>query len=138
MRKLLVRLGRFVRGLQTAWSILGLTLVAILLTEASLRALFAVKDSLGSPGGPDRRVIELGYGGESWPLQHERELRLLEDRWQPYVYFRQKPFAGRTITIDADGLRRTWTPPPSGDRAGKLFRVLMLGGSTLWGYGARR
>jgi lysophospholipase L1-like esterase len=137
MRTILVRLGRWLRILRTVWSILGITLVAILLVEASLRVVFAVKDRLAAPGGPDPRVIELGYGGESWPIQHDLELRALEDRWQPYVYFRQKPFAGRTITIDSDGLRRNWTPPPSTGRTRKVVKVLMLGGSTLWGYGAR-
>ena len=57
-------------------------------------------------------MIEDGYGGATWPVQHYRELESLQERWRPYVYFRQKPFSGQTISIDQDGLRLTWQPPP--------------------------
>ncbi len=137
MRMFLARLVRFLKAVQTVWSIIGLTIIVILLTEASLRLVFAVKDRLTSAGAVDPRLIEQGYGGEAWPIQHDRELRALADRWEPYVYFRQKPFAGRTITIDADGRRRTWAPAEAAERTGKVYRLLMLGGSTLWGYGSR-
>lgn len=137
MRMYLARLVRFLKAAQTVWSIIGLTIIAILLTEASLRLVFAVKDRLAYAGTVDPRLIQQGYGGETWPIQHDRELRALADRWEPYVYFRQKPFAGRTITIDADGLRRTWAPAEAAERTAKVYRLLMLGGSTLWGYGAR-
>ncbi|MHB1558476.1 MAG: SGNH/GDSL hydrolase family protein [Isosphaeraceae bacterium] len=133
----LARLVRFLKAVQTVWSMIGVTIVAIVLTEAALRLAFAVKDRLASAATVDPRLIREGYGGETWPMQHDRELRALADRWEPYVYFRQKPFAGQTITINADGLRRTWAPVESTERTGKVHRLLMLGGSTLWGYGAR-
>ena len=50
-----------------------------------------------------------------------------------------EPFSGQTISIDQDGLRRTWQAPlprPVGTEP-KTFKVLMLGGSSLWGFGAR-
>lgn len=137
MRMFLARLVRFLRAVQTVWSIVGVTIVAIVLTEAALRLVFAVKDALAFAEAVDPRLIREGYGGETWPIQHDRELRALADRWEPYVYFRQKPFAGETITIDADGLRRTWAPPDPAERTAKVYNLLMLGGSTLWGYGAR-
>jgi lysophospholipase L1-like esterase len=64
---------------------------------------------------------------------------LLEERWQPYIYFRPKAFLGKTIAIGADGLRATWQPPaPAGERvAQQPVKLLMLGGSSLWGFGAR-
>jgi lysophospholipase L1-like esterase len=63
----------------------------------------------------------------------------LEERWQPYVYFRPKPFHGKTITVGPDGLRATWQPTAaSWTSAGKnAVKVLVLGGSSLWGLGAR-
>jgi lysophospholipase L1-like esterase len=84
-------------------------------------------------------VIDAGYGGETWPVLHYRELESLSDRWQPYVYFRQRPFSGQTVTIDREGLRATWQPPPAPAGSGepKAFRILMLGGSSMWGFGAR-
>jgi len=103
--------------LLTGWSILGITVVLLLVTEAGFRLAFALKDRLGGEVRPDRRIISEGYRGATWPIQHYRELELIEDRWQPYVYFRQKPFRGETITVGPDGLRATWQPPPaSGSR----------------------
>ncbi len=123
----------------TGWLIVGLTLVAILLMEAGFRLVFAVKDHFSAVETPDRRVIEAGYNGEAWPIQHYRELQLLQERWRPFVYFRQKPFSGETIAIDQDGLRLTWEPPPAPVDRGtaRAVKVLMLGGSSLWGFGAR-
>lgn len=139
MARLVPRIRRALRLLHTSWSIVGLTLVALLLTEAGFRLVFAIKDHLASPPSPDQRVIREGYGGEPWIVRHYRELEALEDRWEPYVYFRQKPFAGETIAIDEAGRRRTWQAPPApNDRDGaRVFRIAMLGGSSLWGFGAR-
>jgi lysophospholipase L1-like esterase len=116
-----------------------LSLLAILVMEAGLRLSFTIKDHVNGAVQPDRRVIAEGYGGESWPTQHYRELEHLQARWQPYVYFRQRPFSGQTIAIDTDGLRLTWQPPSeSTERAEtKVLKVLTLGGSSLWGFGAR-
>src|SRR5690348_327672 len=139
MARPIQRMQAMLRLVQTIWSIAGLTIMAILLTEAGFRLLFAIKDRLATQQVPDPRVIETGYHGETWPVQHYRELESLEDRWQPYVYFRQKPQSGQTITIGQDGLRATWQPPPApadGDGSGPS-RILMLGGSSLWGFGAR-
>jgi lysophospholipase L1-like esterase len=133
------RIKRMLALLQTAWSIVGITLILLGLTETGLRLVFALKDRLSSETRPDRRVLVDGYGGASWPVQHYRELESLQDRWEPFVYFRQKPFHGRTISIGDDGLRATWQPP-SPARGGperKPVEILMLGGSSLWGFGAR-
>jgi lysophospholipase L1-like esterase len=135
-------LSRFQRGLvflRTVWSILGMTLAVLLLTEAGFRIVFAVRDRLTAQQVPDRRVISDGYGGDTWPVEHFRELGQIEERWQPYVYFRPKPFTGSTVTIASDGLRTTWQPPEIGDDhpRGKSVKILMLGGSSLWGFGAR-
>ncbi|HZW30305.1 MAG TPA: hypothetical protein VFF52_06315, partial [Isosphaeraceae bacterium] len=126
--------------LQTGWLIVGITLVLLILTEAVFRAGFALKDWVGAEPRPDRRVLVDGYGGATWPIQHYRELELLADRWEPYVYFRQHPFQGQTIGITPEGLRQTWQPPPPAPDnrpEGKPVEILMLGGSSLWGFGAR-
>ena len=130
--------GRSVR-LQTGWSILGITLLVLLLVEVAFRVIFAVKDHLTWVPAPDRRIIAEGYAGASWPVEHYRELEQLEERWQPYVYFRQKPFRGQTITVGDDGLRATWQSPLArkhGEQ--RAVKILMLGGSSLWGFGVAR
>jgi hypothetical protein len=134
------RLKRFLLGLQTFWSIVGVTLLLLLLVEISLRGAFWLKDLRGLEPPPDRRVLAEGYDGATWPVVHYRELAAISDGWQPYVYFRQRPFRGETITIDADGLRATWHPAesPAGRTDAKPpLKILMLGGSSLWGFGAR-
>jgi hypothetical protein len=140
MSHALRRIKRLLLLLQTAWSMAGITLIVVILTEAGFQAAFALKDWLGSEPRPDRRVLAEGYGGAAWPVQHYRELEALADRWEPYVYFRQKPFQGTTISIGADGLRATWQPPspaPGNPPGRKPVEILMLGGSSLWGFGAR-
>jgi hypothetical protein len=134
------RLKRFLLGVQTAWSIVGVTLLLILAVELSLRGCFWLKDLRGPELPPDRRLVAEGYEGATWPATHYRELEAISDAWHPYVYFRQRPFRGETITIDSEGMRATWhpeAPTPSTSPAKPPIKVLMLGGSSLWGFGAR-
>lgn len=139
MGKVLRRLKGALAHLQTGWSILGITLALLLLVEGSLRLIFAVRDRITAIPVLDLRVITEGYEGAAWPAVHYRELEHLQERWQPYVYFRQQPFRGETITIDDDGLRATWQssrrPADRGERGS--VKILTLGGSSMWGFGAR-
>jgi lysophospholipase L1-like esterase len=133
------RLKPIVALLQTAWSIAGITLVVLCLTEAGFRAFFAIRDHVGATNDPDRRVLIEGYAGATWPVDHYRELERLEEHWGPYVCYRQRPFQGKTINIGSDGRRATWRHPTGdGERTGpRAIKLLMLGGSSLWGFGAR-
>jgi lysophospholipase L1-like esterase len=139
MGKVMARIKRFMIALQTGWSIVGITVLLLLFLETGLRLSFALRDRLSAAVQPDHRILAEGYGGATWPIEHYREIESLEERWQPYVYFRPKPFQGKTITIGADGLRATWQPAvASGTGAGrKAVKLLVLGGSSLWGFGAR-
>jgi lysophospholipase L1-like esterase len=139
MGNVMARIKRLMTAFQTGWSIAGITLLILLFLEAGLRLTFALRDRLGAPESPDRRILAEGYGGATWPIEHYREIESLEERWEPYVYFRPKPFHGKTIAIGPDGLRATWQPTAaSGEAAGKkTVKVLVLGGSSLWGFGAR-
>jgi hypothetical protein len=125
--------------LQTGWSILGVTLVLLLVAEGGFRLSFAIRDHTDAKPLPDPRVLAEGYGGARWPVEHYRELELLEERWHPYVYFRQRPFNGKTITIGTDGLRAIWQPHASEQKQLERgsVKILMLGGSSLWGFGSR-
>jgi lysophospholipase L1-like esterase len=139
MGKVLARFKRSAMALRTAWSIAGVTIILLLFVEAGLRVTFALRDRLIAPESPDPRILAEGYGGATWPIEHFREIASLEERWQPYVYFRPKPFQGKTVAIGPDGLRATWQPDESSSASAgkKPFKVLVLGGSSLWGFGAR-
>ena len=110
MRSSLRRLRRLLLWLQTGWSILGVTLVLIVLLELGLTGLFWIKDRSRPRIPPDPRVVAAVPDGSAWLDLHYRELEAISDRWQPYVYFRQRPFRGQTITINAEGQRATWEP----------------------------
>jgi hypothetical protein len=140
MGNIIRRVKRTLASLQTAWSMVGITLVLLILMEGGFRAFFAVRDRLSVTPPPDRRVLDEGYAGATWLIEHYRELERLEERWQPYVYFRQEPFHGKTINIETTGRRATWQSLPGNrGRSGPKgsIKLLMLGGSSLWGFGAR-
>jgi lysophospholipase L1-like esterase len=140
MRAIPRRVLAILRWLRTAWLILGITLVLIVALELGLRAVFWLKDRSKPRIPPDPRVVAALPESGAWLDLHYRELETLSDRWQPFVYFRQRPFRGQTVTVDEEGLRATWQPPRSraeNGPAGSPLKILMLGGSSLWGFGAR-
>jgi len=139
MGKPLLRFQRVLVFLQTGWSILGITLVVLLLTEAGFRMIFALRDRLTAVPSPDPRVLVEAHDGDKWLTEHYRELERLEERWQPYVCYRPKAFQGSTIAVGSDGLRATWQPRVNDDQRPRRepAKILMLGGSSLWGFGAR-
>jgi lysophospholipase L1-like esterase len=111
----------------------------LVLVELGLRFAFWVKDSVRPLPDPDPRIVADGYDGQaSWVLTHFREDKQAVAEWAPYVYFRHKPTAGWTINVDPSGRRVTWNP---GELASVVrptpVRIWVLGGSTVWGMGAR-
>ncbi len=116
------------------WLLIGLTIAAIVGFELGLQALFAIKDSVRPLPLPDPRVVAEGYAGASWTTLLYTEQASLEAEWAPYVEFRLKPFRGQHTHITPDHERLTWRPEATSDPAGE---VLVLGGSSAWGMGAR-
>jgi lysophospholipase L1-like esterase len=136
------RLKRVFKGLQTLWSILGITLILILAFELGLRLIFRFKDRSLPPAFSDPRLVSAGYGNEPWVGAMFDESARVEPDWYSYVYFRQKPFHGKYLNIDEKGIRATLKVPAtasgsSGTASAKRLKVLMFGGSTMWGFGAR-
>jgi lysophospholipase L1-like esterase len=56
-------------------------------------------------------------------------------RWVSYVYYRRTPFTGRHINVDSVG--RRFTPQFRMDTGTPARSIFLLGGSTMWGTGAR-
>jgi len=136
-RKLPGRIRSSLQAIRTAWAIIGMTFLLLLLFEGGLRLTFWLKDLRGAPTTPDPRVLEQGYENEGWAVDHFRELERLEDRWEPFVYFRQRPFQGKTINVDTEGHRATWAASAKLPDGNQPIKLLFLGGSSLWGFGAR-
>ena len=61
--------------------------------------------------------------------------RSYDARWASYVYFRRKPFSGRHINVDSNGIR--YTPEFSIRQIEPAVRLFLLGGSTDVGTGAQ-
>ena len=72
------------------------------------------------------------YGGEPWADTFWREQqRQMSLEYRPFGLWRSRPFAGRTIVVGADGLRRTLHSRCPADQT-----VFLFGGSSVWGFGA--
>jgi len=102
--------------LRDIWLIVGITLACILAFELSAEMLYAFKDR-----GTGFATLGFLTGNES-----QREYIA----WEPYTYWKSRPFVSRGINVDADGNRRTVQPEGRSDPATKIF---MFGGSVLWG-----
>ncbi len=111
--------------------------VHLALLEGGARVAFALRDH-GRPAidfVPEDRLAAANPGRD-WVEEYLRELRdALQEEWHSYVYWRSKPYHGRYINIDEEGIRRTWNSSMSPSR--NQLRIFMFGGSTMWGYGAR-
>ncbi|HYM30471.1 MAG TPA: hypothetical protein VEU47_04180 [Candidatus Cybelea sp.] len=122
--------------LRDAWGVVGAALALLLAAEYLPRG---IRDGMrlirrGSAGREDPRSRADGYGGADWLPEHLAEChRIMHVAWTPYAGHRNRPFQGRTIGIDASGRRRT--VPSTTDDAAR--RILMFGGSTLFGIGSR-
>ena len=110
------------------WLAIGGTLALLALLEGGARLVVASR-----PRPVDPRAQADSYPAEPWVAalfdEHARSARM---RWEPYVYWRRLPFAGRYINVDEHGLRRTWQPPAAAGR-----RLFFFGGSAAWGTGVR-
>jgi hypothetical protein len=130
---------RLLRGLGRTWLAVGATLAVLSAAEGLARLAVAAR---GRP--PDPRIRADAYPREPWVAElYEENGRSARMRWEPYLYWRRRPFAGRYIRIDARGLRHTWRPPePAGRPAasaggGAPLRIFVFGASPIWGTGVR-
>jgi lysophospholipase L1-like esterase len=128
--------------LREVWLLLGITLLWLVGLEIAARVAFAARDVWRTGG--DARLSEWSLGADvyrdqAWAREYWREEDLTSQttfaNWHSYVYWRRKPYQGKYINIDANGLRKTWNrtsvPTPT------QIKIFMFGGSAMWGTGAR-
>ncbi len=73
------------------------------------------------------------YQRERWAHQYWQEaFEATKFSYEPYVVWKQLPFAGQTINIEGDQRRKTLNSTCGGD----AYTIWMFGGSTMWGTGS--
>jgi lysophospholipase L1-like esterase len=132
------KLRRTLLLVRDAWLVLGVTLLFLLFVELALSFAYVVKDRMEASSRQDYRTQADAYAGASWVNAYWRELdECRRDQWASYVYWRRKPYQGRYVNIDANGLRRTWTCDENRRKTDDPLTIFTFGGSTMWSVGAR-
>jgi lysophospholipase L1-like esterase len=131
-----VTMKKLLGWIRDGWLILGVTLVLILLIDATLKSVLSESGRwptvVDGATSPDRLSAEF-FVDSAWAPQHFKELRQARHmRWVSYSYWRRQAFSGETIHIDDRGLRDSWQP-----EAEAQLEIWVFGGSTVWGTGAR-
>jgi lysophospholipase L1-like esterase len=131
---MLGELGRFIVAL---WHVVGLLLIAVLVTELGVEGWRRLSRLLRyrRPTRPHRAASADAYGGADWSAGYFDEFRrAVRVDWKPYVEWWHRPFRGAYVTLDERGLRPTPGQEPAN---GEAIRILCFGGSTMMGMGAR-
>lgn len=139
------RARRAICWIRDLWSAVGLALLLLLLLNWGASWLFeGFREKVGRSFVSRPAFLASAQSTESSLLQelahdiaatHDSPFEACASRWEPYVYWRSKPYAGRCVVIEENGLRRTvQDAPPAGART---LEVFCFGGSTMWGSGVR-
>jgi len=90
------------------------------LANVAAAGWLALRGERTQPAGPDLELL-----AETWnrPYQYE-----------PFTQFRESPFSGRFVNVDARGFRRSQPQPPWPPLASNS-NIFVFGGSTTFGYG---
>ncbi|MEQ9504404.1 MAG: SGNH/GDSL hydrolase family protein [Deltaproteobacteria bacterium] len=119
---------RFLRNLSAVWAALGIAAVAWLALELVLAAFGSEE---GAPLVDVASTDALADQAQAAALFEELYSGRLQHRFEPFAHYRMRAYAGEHVNVDADGWRATPTSPADGPT------VWVLGGSTIWGMGAR-
>lgn len=131
---ILTRIASFGRA---AWLATGVAVVILMLMEVVFATFFSAEGGSmrAGPEKGDSRAMADTYQGAMWTRDLYDEFWISSAaEWSPYVYFRRKPFDGRYINIDRDGIRQTANNAAT---ASAPKRIFVFGGSTMWGTGVR-
>jgi lysophospholipase L1-like esterase len=113
---------------------LGITLALVVVAELVLGAIYHGRDARTRV--VDYKTHSDAFANSPWVNDYfaeDHRAAILD--WHSYVYWRLRPFHGRYVNVDENGIRRTWQSPDSA--AAGAVNIFMLGGSTTWGNGSR-
>jgi hypothetical protein len=129
--------GGLARFLVALWHVVGLLLIAVLMTEFGVEGWRRLNRWVRyrRTTRPERAALADAYGGAVWSAEYFDEFRReVRVDWRPYVGWWQRPLRGAYVTLDERGLR----PTPGEHSAGAdVMRIVCFGGSTMMGMGAR-
>ncbi len=134
-------IGRVLNILRELWVMLGITLLFLVGMEIVARVGFGLRDVWSNRGlelvDPSLRADV--FQGQEWAkgywIEEGQTVQTSHAEWHSYVYWRRKPFQGKYINVDANGIRRTWNAAPVS--TANQLKIAMFGGSALWGTGSR-
>ncbi len=115
-----------------AWFVAKVSAVVVAV-ELMLQAAGAIVDFDNT--AMDRRFYLSPYRKAPWAEQYFREFAEAKPDFEQFVMWRREPFRGEYVNILPGGFRKTWRPSASSDDTRDT--VLVFGGSTVWGSGAR-
>ncbi len=107
------------------------TVITLAIVETGLQVLCIIKNRVVI----DVRMLLSTYKNEPWGNEYWREYKSAGYHYEPFVLWNADPFRGKWINIDRQGRRKTWRPP--GANPPDLEEIYVLGGSAVWGIGAR-
>jgi lysophospholipase L1-like esterase len=134
---LVILLGLIIWSRRRSWGarqigyLLVTTVITLAVVETGLQVLCIIKNRVVV----DVRMLHSSYKNEPWGKEYWREYRSAGYHYEPFVLWNANPFRGKWINIDQDGRRKTWRP--SGANPPNPEEIYVLGGSAVWGIGAR-
>jgi lysophospholipase L1-like esterase len=122
----------FFKFIRDAWLITGITFLFLLLIEIGFTIYFRFNPQ------NDGQPVADSYQDADWLEEYNKEFdECSAEDWHPYVYWRRKPYTGKYINIDENGLRKTIYAIDESVEKKPVKKVFMFGGSTMWGSGVR-
>jgi lysophospholipase L1-like esterase len=107
------------------------TVITLAIVETGLQVLCIIKNK----AVVDVRMLLSVYKNEPWGDQYWKEYKSTSFHYEPFILWNADEYHGKWINIDQNGLRKTWAP--GGAKAPAPEEIYVIGGSAIWGIGAR-
>ena len=106
------------------------TVITLAIVETGLQVVCFIKNRAVI----DVRMTLSAYKNTTWGDQYWKEYKSTSFHYAPFILWNADEYHGKWINIDHNGLRKTWAP---GVNAPAPEEIYVLGGSAIWGIGAR-
>jgi hypothetical protein len=107
------------------------TVMLLVVVESGLQVVCLIKNRLIS----DVRMYHSSYKNKPWGKLYWTEYRATTYHYEPFILWQANKYHGQWMNINSQGMRKTWAPP--GGYAPAPKQIYVMGGSAVWGIGAR-